>query len=267
MEGYSEETVRLVGYGREDCSDLHSWGPGVRAFYIIHYVIRGAGFLEFGGKRFRIAAGESFLLYPYTELFYYPDPEDPWEYTWADFTGKEIGRLLSRTGFSFSWPVAPVIGAEDILPLFDRLGRLDFLSRGKGEANGLLLAILGVYGDIFPAPQVPARKEDDRLSTALLLIQGNYHKADFNVERLCTAMHVNRVTLYRLFSGKLGVSPNGYISHYRLEQGKKLLEMGFSVKNTALSCGFSDPFYFSRAFKAYTGMAPAAYKAGPPQIS
>lgn len=105
--------------------------------------------------------------------------------------------------------------------MFDRLGRLDFLSRGKGEANGLLLAILGVYGDIFPAPQVPARKEDDRLSTALLLIQGNYHKADFNVERLCTAMHVNRVTLYRLFSGKLGVSPNGYISHYRLEQGKK----------------------------------------------
>ena len=112
-----------------------------------------------------------------------------------------------------------------------------------------------------------SRKEDDRLSTALLLIQGNYHKADFNVERLCTAMHVNRVTLYRLFSGKLGVSPNGYISHYRLEQGKKLLEMGFSVKNTALSCGFSDPFYFSRAFKVYTGMAPAAYKAGPPQIS
>ena len=267
LEGYSEDTVRLVGYGREDCSDLHSWGPGVRAFYIIHYVIRGAGFLECGGKRFRITAGESFLLYPYTELFYYPDPEDPWEYTWVDFTGKEIGRLLSRTGFSFSWPVAPVIGAEDILPLFDRLGRLDFLSRGKGEANGLLLAILGVYGDIFPAPQVPARKEDDRLSTALLLIQGNYHKADFNVERLCTAMHVNRVTLYRLFSGKLGVSPNGYISHYRLEQGKKLLEMGFSVKNTALSCGFSDPFYFSRAFKAYTGMAPAAYKAGPPQIS
>ena len=105
---------------------------------------------------------------PYTELFYYPDPEDPWEYTWVDFTGKEIGRLLSRTGFSFSWPVAPVIGAEDILPLFDRLGRLDFLSRGKGEANGLLLAILGVYGDIFPAPQVPARKEDDRLSTCLL---------------------------------------------------------------------------------------------------
>lgn len=265
MDGYSENTIRLIGYGREDCSDLHSWGPGVRAYYIIHYVIRGAGFLEWRGKRCRIEAGESFLLYPYTVLRYYPDPEDPWEYTWVDFTGKESVRLLARTGFSYSCPVAPAIRAEDILPLFDRLGRLDFLSRGKGEANGLLLAVLGVYADLFPAPKIPAPKEDDRLSTALLLIQGNYHKTDFNVERLCRLMNVNRVTLYRLFSEKLGISPNGYISRYRLEQGKTLLEMGFSVKNTALSCGFSDPYYFSRSFKAYTGMAPAAYKAALPQ--
>lgn len=64
------------------------------------------------------------------------------------------------------------------------------------------------------------------------------------MERLCTAMHVNRVTLYRLFSGKLGVSPNGYISHYRLEQGKKLLEMGFSVKTRRFPAAFPIPFIF-----------------------
>ena len=34
LEGYSEETVRLVGYGREDCSDLHSWGQGSGLFIL-----------------------------------------------------------------------------------------------------------------------------------------------------------------------------------------------------------------------------------------
>ena len=147
--------MRLVGYGREDCSDLHSWGPGVRAFYIIHYVIRGAGFLECGRKTVSDYGGGELPFVPYTELFYYPDPEDPWEYTWVDFTGKEIGRLLSRTGFSFSWPVAPVIGAEDILPLFDRLGRLDFLSRGRGRQTGFCWRFLVFTGIFFRRRRFP----------------------------------------------------------------------------------------------------------------
>ncbi len=79
------------------------------------------------------------------------------------------------------------------------------------------------------------------------------------MEQLCQDMHINRVTLYRLFTDTFGTSPTHYISRYRLEQAKKLLGMGFAVKETASSCGFSDPFYFSRVFKAYTGISPSLY--------
>ena len=30
--------IRPVDAGRQDCHDLHSWGPGVRQCYIIHDV-------------------------------------------------------------------------------------------------------------------------------------------------------------------------------------------------------------------------------------
>ena len=33
-----------------------------------------------------------------------------------------------------------------------------------------------------------------------------------------------------------------------------------SVKTTAISCGFTDQFYFSRAFKQLTGVSPSGYR-------
>ena len=171
-EFYSEHTLLLTNCGREDCSDLHSWGPGIRPCYIIHYVIKGAGWLEYGKKCFYIQAGQSFLLYPYTVLRYYPDPEQPWEYTWVDFMGEIAPELLSNTGFSPVCPVSPAISPQQILPLYERLCSLDILYHNQGEACGLLMALLGLYADSFPgSPALNSHREDNRLSTAILLIQ------------------------------------------------------------------------------------------------
>lgn len=38
--------------------------------------------------------------------------------------------------------------------------------------------------------------------------------------------------------------------------------LGMSVKGTAISCGFSDPFYFSKAFRKQTGRSPSDYRKG-----
>lgn len=65
-EFYSEHTLLLTNCGREDCSDLHSWGPGIRPCYIIHYVIKGAGWLEYGKNVSisRQARAFSYILIP-----------------------------------------------------------------------------------------------------------------------------------------------------------------------------------------------------------
>lgn len=46
----SQPGLTLLATGRQDCSDLHSWGPGVRPVYIIHYILRGQGFIEYHKK-------------------------------------------------------------------------------------------------------------------------------------------------------------------------------------------------------------------------
>lgn len=46
----SQPGLTLLATGRQDCSDLHSWGPGVRPVYIIHYILRGQGIIEYHKK-------------------------------------------------------------------------------------------------------------------------------------------------------------------------------------------------------------------------
>lgn len=134
---YDEETIQLIDYGIQDCSDLHSWGPGMRSCYIIHYIISGEGYVECQGHRFHLSAGQSFLLLPYVLFHYYPDKDNPWVYTWVNFIGKEAGRYLQDICMDIDHPVSPVIPSSELLPLFERLGKLDLYHQNKSQANGI----------------------------------------------------------------------------------------------------------------------------------
>lgn len=261
MISYSEETLQLTNWGRQDCKDMHSYGPGARPCYIIHYIVQGAGYLEYDRKRYRITAGESFLICPYVVARYYPDPDDPWIYTWVDFVGKEAPEYLAGCRMNRTHPTCPAIEASKILPFFNRLGEIDLYHNNKLEAGGILLTLLGIYRDAFPSPPdgAPSRT-DDRLAVATTLIHSNYHHSYFNIEQLCRMMHCNRVTLYRLFQNGLNTSPGNYLTAWRMKQACKMLQMGMSVKTASLSCGFTDQFYFSRAFHRHMGMPPSEYK-------
>lgn len=256
-----ENQVKLYDTGRQDCSDLHSYGPAVHFQYVIHYIIKGSGYLDYDNKHYHIKTGESFLIYPFTICHYYPDPDDPWTYTWLNFAGKATPLYLKNCRMSREAPVCPFIPQEKIMPLFDRLQSLDIYLANNHEAHGLLLAMLGIYSDVFPAiSQSTSSQEDNRLAAAVTMIKSNYRFDWFNVEALCRMMHCSRVTLYRLFQNGLNVSPGTYLSRYRIKQAARMLEMGISVKTAAVSCGYSDQFYFSRAFKQQMGVAPSEYK-------
>lgn len=54
--------IRPVDAGRQDCHDLHSWGPGVRQCYIIHYIISGKGTFTCGKRCTHLPPDRAFNL-------------------------------------------------------------------------------------------------------------------------------------------------------------------------------------------------------------
>ena len=70
----------------------------------------------------------------------------------------------------------------------------------------------------------------------------------------------NSKYLSHLFKEKMGVSYSEYLRSFRFKYAISLFELGISsVKNAALLSGFSDPLYFSNAFKKAIGMSPKEF--------
>lgn len=250
---------RILTCGYKDCKDLHHWGPGFRSTYIIHYIISGKGYFTRGGNTYLVTAGESFFIKPFEEVSYRPDETDPWEYTWIDFSGERYLSLLRKTSFFENDSVVGKIEQEKILPLFERINDIFSYSDSHYTCEGIAMAILGVYADSFPAI-ANASKEKIYFNSACSIIHGSFHRPSFGIETVCQELSISRVTLHRCFKKCCGVSPGAYLLNYRIEQAKELLLRGASVKSTALSCGFSDPLYFSKAFKTATDKSPKEYR-------
>lgn len=248
----------IIGAGRQDCSNMHSFGPGIRTIYIVHYIINGRGYFTRGSETWSVEKGESFVIRPFEQISYRPDSSDPWEYTWIEFTGKDHTEMLNRISFIRGDCIIGRIDREDILPLYDGLSGHREVLHGSFACGAMALAILGVYADRYHKIGIHDA-ETSCFCAAKAMIQGNYHIPDFGLSSICSALGISRVTLHRDFVRACGSSPGAYLSAYRMERAKELLERGVTVKAAAHSCGFSDQLYFSKAFRKFAGESPGGY--------
>ena len=92
-------------------------------------------------------------------------------------------------------------------------------------------------------------------------IENNIDDTTFSVEGLSEALYMSRVQLYRKVKSMLGLSVSDYISNFRLERAKIMLEKSDqNIAEIAYKNGFSSPSYFSTVFKSKYGVSPTAFK-------
>lgn len=104
--------------------------------------------------------------------------------------------------------------------------------------------------------------EDDVLMRRVsAFVEAHIADADVSVSQMADAAAVSRSGLQRKMKQMLGVTPLDFLREARIKHACQLLvTTNMSVSDVAYACGFSDPKYFSRCFKASTGHSPSAYK-------
>lgn len=238
--------------------NLHKWGPGIRDVYALHYIIRGQGTYRAKEHLFTLKAHESFIIFPQTEVYYYPDPDDPWEYVWIEFKGDEAGALVSLTSMR---PDCPVTGksAEDLFPLFSIMENANVKPFERLRSTAKLRLLLSYYAEYFPS--LAMLHSQDYLWAAKEYIANNYWREDLTVTEIARFVSVERSYLYRLFKEATGQSVSAYVAALRMERACELLKRPeLSVKAVAYSVGYHDQLYFSKVFKRATSLTPSEYK-------
>lgn len=91
-------------------------------------------------------------------------------------------------------------------------------------------------------------------------IDRNY-SSPLKLNTLADLLGYNSAYLGKLFFREIGESFHTYLDKVRIRKAAEFLEKGVPVIPTSEYSGFSNPDYFTKKFKKYTGMLPSAYRA------
>jgi len=98
-----------------------------------------------------------------------------------------------------------------------------------------------------------------RLQPALKILDTAYTENQ-SINDLAEICGMSETHFRRMFHRLFGQSPAEYRISKRILHAKDLLTAGqYSVSEIARATGFSDPSYFSRVFRAHTGMSPVEF--------
>ena len=113
-----------------------------------------------------------------------------------------------------------------------------------------------------PISQPKIKPEDDAfMQRAMKFIEEHIGDPNINIGDMAEATATSRSGLNRKMKSLLGVTPLDFIREARIRKACKMLADGWAVNDVAYACGFSDPKYFGKCFKAEIGKTPTEYKA------
>jgi AraC-like DNA-binding protein len=103
---------------------------------------------------------------------------------------------------------------------------------------------------------------DRQIAQALALLHERYAH-DWTLERLARAVGMSRTALAVRFRDRVGISPMGYLTRWRITRAEELLRgERLDLERAAGAVGYRSASVFAKAFKRVTGASPGRYRRG-----
>ena len=265
----TEESDDLYVYccGLSKTEPGHSFGPALKPHFMIHFCLNGKGSFTIGGKKYPLKEGYGFLIVPDELAYYVADDIDPWTYVWIGFGGRRAKEIVSQLGLSLQQPVFKSDKSKEIYALVkDMMEHNTFSVEDSLRRNGLLSLFLSLIASgLSVTPKSDSGSANDYVNRAQAYVRSNYCNP-IKVTDIADYVCINRSYLYTLFEDALGISPQQYLSRYRIAKAVELLQLTrLPIESIAISCGYSDPLVFSKAFRQEKGLSPSAYRKSLPK--
>jgi AraC-like DNA-binding protein len=175
----------------------------------------------------------------------------PFDGRFAEFARKRKGGpVLDPTTFEAAVRIVSEMEGEWLEPKPGFAAKLRFM---LGELLMLLARTLA-------SNAVPEQDDAKRRLRDAIALVGREYARPIKMDELEAVAGLGRRSLERAFLKETGLAPKAFILKTRVAWACRLLaDRGMRIQEAAEACGFSEQNYFTRVFKAYTGMTPGQF--------
>ncbi len=228
--------------------------PFIHAIYYIFLIVKGTGELHMFDASYALEPGTVFIVFPGTK--YTMKGSGDFVYMYISFMGDGARNLIAQTTLQADNPV---------IPHFNHLigfWRSSIQRIQRENANILSECVLLYTLSFFTINHetVPEDKKSLIGNNVLKYIDNHYMDQDLSLKKIAGIFAYSEKYLSRLFKQSEAINFSEYLNKQRIAYAIQCVENSMdNITDIAHLCGYSDPLYFSKVFKKYTGLSPKDY--------
>lgn len=180
-------------------------------------------------------------------------------YTCPVYINNEWTFLNTALPFSFAQKIDDEYLFLKLLDLFSVLAKSALAAKGRSKIKerSLLIEILTLPFH-FKNDNKYNYSNMRKVDSVINYMTENYRR-NITLQELADYSQISSSYLGNIFKKITAKSTIDYLIEIRINKAKSLMRDGFTVSETSILVGFSDIFYFSRAFKKHEGINPSKY--------
>lgn len=235
-----------------------------RPYYVLIQMLT-PGFVNVSSGIRRIEPYECVLYPPRSPRNLSPqDEESSFRNNWVFFRGEGAREMLENYGVTpgrIYHPGALHSVSECFRMLFSEYIRPDGRDR---ELSTLIMRQIFIYLSRSNQVRADVPSADSSYEDQLAQMRFDIYQdvaRPWSIEEMARQLGVSTTWFDKLYRAQYGVSPKQDVLRARIERAKGLLTFTEgSLREVAQLTGFQNEYYFSRAFRRRTGMAPGEYR-------
>jgi len=227
------------------------------------YCARGGGWCEIAGRRHEVAKDQLLVIPAATPHAYGASKKEPWTIHWFHTIGTNVPFYLEKLEVKPEKPVVQLGGDVQLFSLFEdvleglehgsTLRHLIYAAHSLSHLMGLILR----HKDEFWRGEIDVREQ----TAKSIKFMKEHLREPLRISTLAAVINLSRSHYTTLFRRATGYAPLMYLNHLRMQRAVQLLNTtNLSIKAISDQLGFSDQFYFSRAFSKLHGHSPSEHR-------
>lgn len=258
IEFFSEASIQFVdiikhtttsssytGYTSADCSEL-----------VI--TLTGCASANMNGTTYELKSGALLHTGPNMKLQLVVKEDEPWNYAVIQYRINQEDELAYPM-YAEQFLILSCLN-ENITQYIDDLAERYIRPNPLTNIQAKVMFYKLIESLLISIQQCTQSKKSELMLQAVQYMHLRYNRP-LSVTHISQYIGVERRRFAYLFERYTGMTPNHYLTSFRMKRSRELLRAHhYSVAEVAELVGYHDSFYFSRVFKKYNGVSPSDYR-------